>query len=276
MKLCRFQLRELAAKDARVPSSAEDPARPRAGLVEGEVVFEIRGDLWDGRERTGRRWPGDQVKFLAPVSPSKILCIGRNYHEHIKEFSNPVPKQPLLFLKPPSSIIASEEAIVIPRISDYVGYEGELAVIIGRRCFHLRPDDDVRPYILGYTPLNDVTARDLQKIDTQWGRAKGFDTFCPLGPVLETEHPSADTRVETVVNGVKKQSERIAEMIFSIDVIINWISQVMTLEPGDVIATGTPAGVGQLVAGDTVEVSVSGIGTLRNTVVDPPGGSSGA
>ena len=138
-------------------------------------------------------------------------------------------------------------------------------MIIGRRCFHPGADDDVRPYILGYTPLNDVTARDLQKSETQWGRAKGFDTFCPLGPVLETDPPSADTRVETLLNGEKKQFERIAEMIFSIDAIIRWIAQVMTLEPGDVIATGTPAGVGQLVPGDTIEVS--GIGTLQNRVL---------
>jgi len=266
MKLCRFQVRELAAKDVDVPSAPPDDLRPRAGIVEDDAVFEIRGDLWGGRERTGRKWPRDQVKFLAPASPSKVLCIGRNYHEHIKEFSNPIPKEPLMFFKPPSSIIASGEAIVIPRISQYVGYEGELAVIIGRRCFHLGADDDVRPYILGYTPLNDVTARDLQKSDGQWGRAKGFDTFCPLGPVLEADPPSPDTRVETLLNGEKKQSERIAEMIFSIDVIIRWIAQVMTLEPGDVIATGTPAGVGQLVAGDTIEVIVSGIGTLQNRV----------
>ena len=160
-----------------------------------------------------------------------------------------------------------EEAIVLPRVSQNVHYEGELGLVIGRRCFRLRPADDFRDYIAGYTPLNDVTARDLQKTDGQWTRAKGCDTFSPVGPVLETDHPAPDTRVETVVNGVTKQSAPISEMIFSLDVIIRWIAQVMTLEPGDVIATGTPAGVGPLAAGDVVEVSISGIGTLRNSVI---------
>jgi 2-keto-4-pentenoate hydratase/2-oxohepta-3-ene-1,7-dioic acid hydratase in catechol pathway len=180
----------------------------------------------------------------------------------------PPPREPILFLKPPSSISAPEDPVILPVISHRVDYEGEIAVVIGRRCRHLPVNEDVRPYILGYTCFNDVTARDLQKLDGQWTRGKSFDTFCPFGPVLETNAPSADARVETYVNGVKKQSARVAEMIFSVDVIIRFIAQVMTLEPGDLIATGTPAGIGPVVAGDVMEVSVTGIGTLRNPVID--------
>jgi 2-keto-4-pentenoate hydratase/2-oxohepta-3-ene-1,7-dioic acid hydratase in catechol pathway len=179
------------------------------------------------------------------------------------------PKQPVIFSKPPSSIIAPGDSIVLPRISKRVDYEGELAVVIGRRFWHPRPSDDVRQYIAGYTCLNDVTARDLQRLDGQYTRGKGFDTFCPFGPVIETDHPAPDTTVETFLNGARKQSARVADMIFSIDAIIRWIAEAMTLEPGDVIATGTPAGVGPLATGDVVEVRVSGIGTLRNTVVGP-------
>ena len=209
------------------------------------------------------------MKFLPPAVPSKIVGIGRNYREHVKEFNNPVPKEPVIFLKPPSSILAPEDPIVLPVISQRVEYEGEIAVVIGKRCFHLSPSEDVEPYILGYTALNDVTARDLQRADLQWIRGKGFDTFCPFGPVVETDHPSAETRVETRVNGETKQSAPIGEMIFPIDFLIRWITQVMTLEPGDVIATGTPGGVGPMVPGDAVEVSVSNIATLRNPVAAP-------
>ena len=268
MKLCRFQPLDSADKSASLPRYESDRLA-HYGIAEGDDLLEIRGDFLGPRERTGRKWHASQVKFLPPATPSKIVCVGRNYHDHIKEFNNPVPKEPVIFLKPPSSILGPDEPIVLPRISQRVEHEGEIAVVIGRRCFHLRPDMEVRPYILGYTPLNDVTARDLQRADLQWDRGKGFDTFCPFGPVLETDHPSPDAKVETAVNGVKRQSERLAEMIFPIDVIIRWIAQVMTLEPGDVIATGTPGGVGPLVAGDVVEVSVSGIGTLRNPVVGP-------
>jgi 2-keto-4-pentenoate hydratase/2-oxohepta-3-ene-1,7-dioic acid hydratase in catechol pathway len=148
-----------------------------------------------------------------------------------------------------------------------VDFEGELALIIGRRCSHPRSSYDIRPFIAGYTCLNDVTARDLQRVDGQYTRAKGFDTFCPFGPMVETAHPAADTTIETFVNGARKQSGRVADMVFSIDVVFRWIAEAMTLEPGDVISTGTPAGVGPLVAGDVVEVRVGGIGTLRNTCV---------
>jgi 2-keto-4-pentenoate hydratase/2-oxohepta-3-ene-1,7-dioic acid hydratase in catechol pathway len=172
----------------------------------------------------------------------------------------------LIFLKPPSAIIAPGEPIVLPAVSKRVDYEGELCVVIARRCRQLSDTDDVHPYIAGYTCLNDVSARDLQFADPQWTRAKGFDTFCPFGPVLETELDLKRTTVETYLNGEKKQSAPITDMIFSVDAIIRWVSRVMTFEPGDIIATGTPSGVGPLAAGDVVEVVVSGVGTLRNPV----------
>ena len=173
----------------------------------------------------------------------------------------------MIFFKPPSSIIAPEEPIVLPALSQRVDFEGELAVIIGRRCHQLAAEDNTADFILGYTCLNDVTARDLQKLDVQFTRAKGFDTFCPFGPILESQIAPAGVSLETFVNGTRKQSGHTSEMIFSVDAIIRFIAQVMTLEPGDVIATGTPSGVGPLAAGDVVEVSISGIGTLRNPVI---------
>ncbi len=268
MKICRFQPFEFASSDISRIAREMHPAA-RTGIVEDRVVHEIEGEVKGSPRRTGREWPLDEVKFLPPSSPSKIVCVGRNYLAHARELDNEVPKEPLIFLKPPSAVIAPEEPIVLPRISERVDFEGELAVVIGRRCFHLGSNEDVRPYLAGYTCLNDVTARDLQKRDGQWSRAKGFDTFCPFGPLLETEAPTADTTIETYVNGIRKQSGRVAEMIFPVDVIIRWIAQVMTLEPGDVIATGTPSGIAPLSAGDVVEVSVSGIGTLRNPVAGP-------
>jgi 2-keto-4-pentenoate hydratase/2-oxohepta-3-ene-1,7-dioic acid hydratase in catechol pathway len=268
MKLCRFQPLEFSASDvARAPH--EIHPQPRHGIVEENTVHEFLGALWGPRERTGRKWPLDSVKFLPPSTPSKIICVGKNYADHAAEMGGVPPKEPLIFMKPPSAIISPEEPIILPRISQRVDYEGEIAIIIGRRCHLLGANDDVPPYILGYTCLNDVTARDIQKLDGQWTRGKGFDTFCPFGPVLESNLNLADTTLETFVNGIRKQSARPSEMIFSVDVIIRWIAQVMTLEPGDVIATGTPAGIGTLADGDVVEVSISGIGTLRNPVTLP-------
>jgi 2-keto-4-pentenoate hydratase/2-oxohepta-3-ene-1,7-dioic acid hydratase in catechol pathway len=258
MKLCRFVPLKTDSSDAA--------AAARSGIVEGDVVAEIRGELWGARERTGRQWPLNDIKFLPPSVPTKIVCVGRNFAAHASELGNELPKEPLIFLKPPSSVIAPGEAIILLRASKRVDFEGEFGIVIARRCRRLQPSDDVKAYIAGYTCLNDVTARDLQKTDAQWWRAKGADTFCPFGPVLETDLDPAAT-VETFVNGIRKQSACIADLIFSVDVIIRWIAQVMTLEPGDLIAMGTPEGVGPLAAGDTVQVVVSGIGTLQNTVV---------
>ena len=210
------------------------------------------------------------VRLLAPAEPGKIVCIGRNYREHAKELDHPIPTEPLIFLKPPSSLIGPDDEIRRPaELSQRVDYEGELAVVIGKPCYGLREGDDVKPYILGYTCLNDVTARDLQNKDGQWTRAKGFDTFCPVGPVVaEGLDPWKGVRVQTRVNGELRQNGTTADFLFPLDVLIRFISQVMTLEPGDVIATGTPAGVGPVKAGDVVEVTVEGVGTLRNPVVD--------
>ena len=267
MKLCRFQPFEFSAHQVG-RSKREIHPEPSAGVVEGNTVWEISGELWGPRERTGQSRPLETVKLLPPSVPSKIVCVGKNYVDHAAEMGGPPPKEPILFLKPPSSIIAPEDPVILPAISNRMDYEGEIAVVIGRRCRNLRADEDVHPYILGYTCFNDVTARDLQKLDGQWTRGKSFDTFCPFGPVLETNAPSADARVETFVNGAKKQSALLSEMIFSVDVIIRFIAQVMTLEPGDLIATGTPAGIGPVKPGDVMEVSITGIGTLRNPVID--------
>jgi 2-keto-4-pentenoate hydratase/2-oxohepta-3-ene-1,7-dioic acid hydratase in catechol pathway len=214
--------------------------------------------------------PLSAVRLLAPAEPGKIVCIGRNYREHAKELDHPIPTEPLIFLKPPSSLIGPEDAIRRPaELSQRVDYEGELGVVIGRRCYCLRESDDVKPYIVGYTCVNDVTARDLQNKDGQWTRAKGFDTFCPVGPVVaEGLDPWKGVRVQSRVNGELRQNGTTADFLFPLDVLVRFISQVMTLEPGDVIATGTPAGVGPLKAGDVVEVTVEGVGTLRNPVVD--------
>jgi 2-keto-4-pentenoate hydratase/2-oxohepta-3-ene-1,7-dioic acid hydratase in catechol pathway len=269
MKLCRFQLRDSAAKTAG-QIQAEIYASSHAGIVEGDVIREISGEIWGERKPTGRQFRVAEVRFLPPSWPTKIICMAKNYVDHAAEMNAETPKQPIIFSKPPSSIIAPEDKIVLPAISKRVDFEGELAFVIGRRCVHPKSSADIWPYIAGFTCLNDVTARDLQRLDGQYTRGKGFDTFCPFGPIVETDPPSADTTIETYVNGAKKQSARVADMVFGIEVVFRWIAEAMTLEPGDLIATGTPAGVGPLAAGDVVEVRVGGIGTLRNTVFPPP------
>lgn len=266
MKLCRFQLKEHSAQHPNL-TPREAYAASHAGILEGTTIHEISGDLWGSRERTGRKFPAGDVKFLPPSWPSKIICMARNYLDHATEMGSKPPEQPVIFSKPPSAIIAPGDPIVLARISKRVDYEGELAFLMGKRCYHPRPDEDIRQYIAGYTCFNDVTARDLQRLDGQYTRGKGFDTFCPFGPILETEPPSPDAPIETYVNGVKKQSAKVSDMVFGIDTIFRWIAEAMTLEPGDVVATGTPAGVGPLAAGDVVEVRIGGIGSLSNPVV---------
>jgi 2-keto-4-pentenoate hydratase/2-oxohepta-3-ene-1,7-dioic acid hydratase in catechol pathway len=271
MKFCRFHLPVPYAREAVGEASPSD-SLPRHGVLRGETVHEIVGDVFGVWNETGRTWPLSHVRLAPPVIPSKVVCVGRNYSEHATELGNAVPKEPLIFLKPATSVIGPEEAIQLPRISQQVDFEGELAVVIGRRCLHPAPGEDLRGFIAGYTCLNDVTARDLQRKDVaQFTRAKCFDTFCPVGPVMETELDMAAASIETRVNGRLRQHGRPAEMLFSVDVIIHWVTQVMTLLPGDIIALGTPPGVGALCAGDMVEVEVSGIGVLRNVVVPAPG-----
>ena len=212
----------------------------------------------------------DAARLLAPVAPSKIVCIGRNYREHAKELNHPIPSEPLIFLKPPSAVLAPGGTVLRPTaLSQRVDHEGELGIVIGKRCHGLRESDNVRDFILGYTCVNDVTARDLQNKDDQWSRAKGFDTFCPIGPIVVSDlDPWKGIRIQTRVNGQIRQDGNTVDFLFPVDVIMRFISQVMTLEPGDVIATGTPAGVSPLNAGDMVAVTVEGVGTLSNPVAD--------
>jgi 2-keto-4-pentenoate hydratase/2-oxohepta-3-ene-1,7-dioic acid hydratase in catechol pathway len=261
MKYCRFT----------------SPAGPQFGLVEtvagiDQITQATSGGILPdfSKARKGPPQPLSMATLLYPVEPSKIVCVGRNYSEHAKELGNEVPKEPLIFFKPPSSLISPGEKIVRPRrFSQRVEFEGELTVVIGKKCRNLGLQDDVRPYIFGYTAANDVTARDLQKKDPQWTRAKGFDTFCPLGPIVTNEiDPWKGVRVKSRVNGEVKQSESTLAFIFPVDVVLRFISQIMTLLPGDLVLTGTPAGVGPLVAGDEVSVSVDGIGSMSNPVVD--------
>jgi len=260
MKLCRFQTKEKTGAAAQ-PEILQ-------GVISGETVRQISGDMLGKWEAASRSWPLADVKLLPPVAPSKIVCLGRNYLDHAAEFNNPAPKQPIIFLKPPSSLLAPEDPIVLLPEVQRIDFEGELAIIISRECHLLRDGADLRPYIAGYTLLNDVSARDYQALDKQWTRAKSFDTFCPLGPVMETEFDVTHGIIETLLNGIRKQHAPLTDMLFPIGVIIPWVSRVMTLLPGDVIATGTPAGVGPMKAGDVVEIVVSGIGTLRNPCVN--------
>jgi 2-keto-4-pentenoate hydratase/2-oxohepta-3-ene-1,7-dioic acid hydratase in catechol pathway len=208
------------------------------------------------------------ARLLPPCSPTKIVCVGRNYAEHAKEMGSDVPAEPTIFLKPPSSLIASGDAIVYPRLTQRLDYEGELAVVMGRRARKVK-SADASEYILGFTPVNDVTARDLQRKDGQWTRGKGFDTFCPVGPYIvpRDEVNLSKLRVRTFVDGNKKQDAAIAEMIFSVNDIIAYITAFMTLEAGDLIATGTPSGVGPLQPGSKVRVEIEGVGTLENGVI---------
>jgi len=211
----------------------------------------------------------DEADLLVPVRPSKIVCVGRNYREHAKELGHEIPTEPVIFLKPNSALLAPGAAVKRPKISERVDYEGELCIVIGKMCRHIRENEDVRAYILGYTCFNDVTARDLQKKDTQWTRGKGFDSFCPVGPVVaDAVDPWAGARVETRVNGQVRQSATTADFLFPVDVVLRFITSFMTLVPGDLVATGTPEGVGPVKAGDVIEVSVEGVGTLRNLVSD--------
>jgi len=199
--------------------------------------------------------------------PSKVVCVGRNYAEHAVELGNAVPKEPLLFLKAPSALIFDGDDIVIPRQSVQVEHEGELAVVISKTCKNLADDDDPLDYVLGYACLNDVTARDIQRKDVQFTRSKSFDTFCPVGPHIETELDVSDIRVVTRVNGITKQNGRTSQMVFPIPFLIRYISNMMTLNAGDVIATGTPSGVSKMESGDVCEVEIEGIGTLTNSVI---------
>jgi 2-keto-4-pentenoate hydratase/2-oxohepta-3-ene-1,7-dioic acid hydratase in catechol pathway len=214
--------------------------------------------------------PLERAKLLIPFPiVSKIMCVGRNYAAHVRELDHEMPTEPLIFSKPPSALLAHGGEIVRPKISRRVDYEGELGILIGRRCHKMQDGESAKDYILGYTIINDVTARDLQNLDGQWTRSKGFDTFCPFGPIVNSDlDTSSGIKVQTRVNGELHQDGNTRDMMFSIDRILFHISQFCTLLPGDLIATGTPEGVGPVQNGDVVEVSIEGIGTLRNPVVN--------
>lgn len=265
MRYCRFQL------DGQSHYGLVEPVVSQEAIVRLLLTppEEAAGDLESLRTRRIEPIPMDQANLLPPVRPSKIVCVGRNYRDHAAELGNEVPREPLLFFKPPSALLSPGATILRPKVSERTDYEGEVGVVIGRRCHRLAEDEDPRSFILGYTCVNDFTARDLQSKDGQWTRAKGFDTFCPVGPVVtDAIDPWAGVQVETKVNGEVRQSGNTRDLIFSLDTVLRYVSQVMTLEPGDLIATGTPKGVGPALSGDVIEVSVEGIGTLRNPVAD--------
>jgi 2-keto-4-pentenoate hydratase/2-oxohepta-3-ene-1,7-dioic acid hydratase in catechol pathway len=241
--------------------------RIATGAVEGDFVRALQGTFFENPLPTGEDIPMSAVRLLAPVLPSKVVCIGRNYLEHAQEMGTDVPEEPIIFMKPSTSVIGPGDAIPYPAISEQVEHEGELAVVIGRLARRVRIED-AGGYILGFTCGNDVTARDLQRKDGQWTRAKSFDGFCPLGPWIETDLDPTDLAVECRVNGEIRQSARTSQLAFGPNVLVEFITRVMTLLPGDVIMTGTPAGVGPMKPGDRVVVEVEGIGTLENEVVE--------
>jgi len=236
------------------------------GVVEGDEVAPITGHPFAPFTFTGYRYQLSEVKLLAPVIPSKVVAIGKNYADHAAEMGGTPPSAPMIFLKPSTAVIGTDEAITYPSSSQRVDYEGELGVVIGRLCKDV-PAVSAFEAVLGYTCANDVTARDQQAADGQWSRSKGHDSFCPLGPWLETHLNPADLAITTTLNGEKMQDARTAQMVHSIPSLIAYISGVMTLLPGDVILTGTPAGIGPMSVGDVVEVTIEGIGTLTNRVV---------
>ncbi|MCL0075507.1 fumarylacetoacetate hydrolase family protein [Dehalococcoidia bacterium] len=242
------------------------------GVLEGNVIRGFRGSPFTLFRRFGSSFPLDgsvykleDVRLLSPCLPSKIVCLGLNYRSHAEETQQPVPTVPLIFLKPSTAVIGPDEKIILPRLSRRVDYECELGIVIGRRAKDV-PEDKAKEYVIGYTCFNDVTERHNQAEDGQWTRAKGYDTFAPVGPVIETAVDPDDLKIETYLNGERRQSARTNDLIFGIPRLINFISSVMTLLPGDVIATGTPSGIGRLNPGDVVEVTIEKIGTLRNLV----------
>ncbi|SRR6266542_430409 len=240
--------------------------RIATGSIEGAYARPLAGTFFENPLPTGEEVPLAQIRLLAPVLPSKVVAVGRNYAEHADEMGGQVPEEPVIFLKPSTSVIGSGDPIPYPSVSEQVDHEGEMAVVVGRVARFV-PADEARQYILGYTCGNDVTARDLQRRDGQWTRAKSFHGFCPLGPWIETEIDPFDLAIECRVNGERRQRARTSQLEFGVAELLEFASRVMTLLPGDVILTGTPAGVGPLAVGDRVEVEIEGIGVLSNEVI---------
>jgi len=239
---------------------------PRFGWLLEDNIGVIEGDLFGEFRRLEAEIPFTSVHLLAPVWPSKIICVGRNYAEHAREHQAEVPEVPLIFLKPPSALIANGDTIILPPQSQQVEHEAELVAVVGRGGRYITAEE-AKKHILGYTAGNDITARDLQKKDGQWTRSKGFDTFCPLGPWIDTDFDPSDAIITCRVNGQMRQMASTRDMVFQIGQLVAFISSVMTLEPGDLIFTGTPAGVGLLKDGDLVEVEIEGLGLLSNHVM---------
>jgi 2-keto-4-pentenoate hydratase/2-oxohepta-3-ene-1,7-dioic acid hydratase in catechol pathway len=261
VRIARF-----AGPDGSVSFGVVDGLSPDGDPGESTTVTPIAGHPFGALEVAGGPLPYESVRILAPVLPSKIVAVGKNYAAHAAEMGGDVPAEPMIFLKPSTAVVGPGDAIEVPEQSEQVEHEAELAVVISRLCREV-PIRRVPEVILGYTCANDVTARDLQKTDGQWGRAKGFDTFCPLGPWIDTELDPSDLAITARVNGKLRQDGRTADLVRGVDELVAWISNVMTLLPGDVILTGTPAGVGPIVDGDSVSVSISSLGTLTNRVV---------
>ncbi|NLH95050.1 MAG: fumarylacetoacetate hydrolase family protein [Synergistaceae bacterium] len=247
----------------------ETEGRTRSGILEDGMIREIRGSFFEGGEFSGEVFPLEKVRLLAPVEPTSIFCVGRNYTEHAKELGHDLPEEPLIFLKAPGSVLSPEGTIRIPLWAGRIDYEGELAVVIGKTCRNI-PEEKAQSVIFGLTCLNDVTARDLQNRDGQWTRSKSFDTFCPLGPWILKSGEARGRRIETRLNGRVVQAASTDMMIFPVGRLISHISRFATLRPGDVVATGTPAGVGPMLPGDVVEVEIEGIGILKNRVAGDP------
>jgi 2-keto-4-pentenoate hydratase/2-oxohepta-3-ene-1,7-dioic acid hydratase in catechol pathway len=239
--------------------------RTAYGILTNDETVELDGEGYASLSPIGARHRTADVIFLAPCVPTKIVAVGLNYRDHARELGMQVPESPILFLKPPTSVIGPGESRVRPAMSSRVDYEAELGIVIRDRVSRIPPEAS-RDHILGYTCANDVTARDIQKKDGQWTRAKSFDTFCPIGPWIQTDLDPDDLLIESYVNGERRQSSRTSQFIFGVDILVSFISQVMTLEPGDLIITGTPAGIGSMQAGDEVEVRIEGIGCLKNGV----------
>jgi len=238
----------------------------RYGIVKKDRICEISGTIFGDFKKGDREYPLFDVRILPPCQPSKIVCVGLNYTDHAKELKMDMPDVPVLFIKPSTSVIGPEQEIICPRMAGQLDYEGELAVIIKKKAKNLT-QKEAKDFILGYTCFNDVTARDLQKKDGQWTRAKSFDTFSPLGPYIVSDIDPNNLKIETYLNDKVRQSSNTSGMIFNVESLVSFISSVMTLLPGDVIATGTPKGVGPMQEGDTVEVRIEGIGILENPVV---------
>jgi len=239
--------------------------RPSRGILTGNEVVELDGDYNTSLRTQKTSHVFSQIQLLPPCTPSKIVAVGLNYRDHAAELNLPVPSAPVIFLKPPTAVIGPGEAVLYPAASSRVDYEAELGVVMKDRVRHISPAS-ARDHILGYTCANDVTARDLQKNDGQWTRAKSFDTFCPVGPWIETELNPEDLLIESYLNGERRQSSRTSQFIFTLDFLVSFISGIMTLEPGDLIITGTPSGIGPMKPGDEIEVRIEGIGSLKNTV----------